>query len=146
MVSQSIDRLGFICELAPALLRNITKDDFSRKISPEKWSKKEIIGHLIDSASNNHQRFVRAQYEQNTEIGYDQEKWNVCAHHQEMEGELIISFWESYNKYIYALLKRIPEESWGNLIKMGDNFYPLEFVIKDYVEHLEHHLKQIIEY
>ncbi len=50
----------------------------SIKLFPNKWSKKEIIGHLINSATNNHQRFVRCQFETIPKIVYDQNKWKEC--------------------------------------------------------------------
>ena len=124
----------------------IGEENFSFKISEEKWSKKEIIGHLIDSATNNHQRFVRGQFESNPEIIYNQNKWNEFSFYQQIEAEQIISFWTIYNKQIIEIIKRIPKENLEKQIKIGNNILTLEFLIFDYVEHLEHHLKQIIEY
>lgn len=59
MIEKSIARLQFLCDTIPDLLTEIDELTFNEKILPEKWSKKEIIGHLIDSATNNHHRFVR---------------------------------------------------------------------------------------
>ena len=63
MITESIKRLQYLCEEIPVLLSIIPEQDFTHKSAPEKWSKKEILGHLIDSATNNHQRFIRAQFE-----------------------------------------------------------------------------------
>lgn len=74
MIETSIARLQILCDTIPDLLLNIDEIIFSEKPSNNKWSKKEIIGHLIDSAANNHQRFVRAQFEDLPSIAYDQNK------------------------------------------------------------------------
>ncbi len=71
MQEQSIKRLQFLCEKIPPLLTELDEQTFSFKATSEKWSKKEIIGHLIDSATNNHQRFVRGQFEETPKIIYD---------------------------------------------------------------------------
>lgn len=71
MIEESINRLIYIIHEAPKLLMGIGEEKMLLKPSIDKWSKKEILGHLIDSATNNHQRFVRAQFEMNPEIVYD---------------------------------------------------------------------------
>ena len=63
MIDNAIKRLEYLCDVIPQLLATIDAQSFSLKSNPDKWSKKEIIGHLIDSATNNHQRFVRGQFE-----------------------------------------------------------------------------------
>lgn len=72
MIQKSIERLAFLCETIPQLLFEIDDLTFSEELTSEKWSKKEILGHLIDSATNNHQRFVRCQFEDIPTITYDQ--------------------------------------------------------------------------
>jgi hypothetical protein len=62
----------YLCDSVPQQIKAIDEVEFSRKVSPDKWSKKEILGHLIDSATNNHQRFVRAQFE-TPQIYYEQD-------------------------------------------------------------------------
>lgn len=73
MIEKAINRLNFIIDKVPNILSEISEENMSVKPLPTKWSKKEIIGHLIDSATNNHQRFVRGQFEYNPEILYDQD-------------------------------------------------------------------------
>jgi hypothetical protein len=146
MIEQAIKRLEYIINTIPKFLNEIGEPDFSFKPIPTKWSKKEIIGHLIDSATNNHQRFVRGQFEQNPEIQYDQNKWCELSFYQQIDGQQIISFWTIYNKQLIEIIKRIPKENLSRQVKVGDKLFTLEFLITDYVEHLEHHLKQVIEY
>nr|WP_314839455.1 DinB family protein [uncultured Flavobacterium sp.] len=146
MVEQSIKRLEYLTDIIPSLITEIGEESFSLKISKDKWSKKEIIGHLIDSATNNHQRFVRGQFEMTPEISYNQNKWNEFSYYQQINSEQIISFWTIYNKQLLEIIKRIPIENLKREIKIGENIFTLKFLILDYVEHLEHHLKQIVEY
>ncbi|MEY4893868.1 MAG: hypothetical protein RL751_678 [Bacteroidota bacterium] len=146
MIEKALNRLEYIINLTPKMLTEISEENMSTKPSPTKWSKKEIIGHLIDSATNNHQRFVRGQFENIPEISYDQNNWNEFSFYNQIDSKQIISFWTIYNKQIIEIIKRIPKENLEKQIKIGNNILTLEFLIIDYVEHLEHHLKQIIEY
>ncbi|QZK90087.1 DinB family protein [Flavobacterium sp. CHNK8] len=146
MVEQSIKRLEYLTDIIPSLITEMGEESFSLKISKDKWSKKEIIGHLIDSATNNHQRFVRGQFEITPEIIYNQNKWNEFSFYQQINAEQIISFWTIYNKQLLEIIKRIPIDNLKREIKIGENIFTLKFLIADYVDHLEHHLKQIVEY
>ena len=146
MIEKTINRLNLIIDKVPSILTEIGEENMSAKPLPTKWSKKEIIGHLIDSATNNHQRFVRGQFEYNPEIRYDQNKWNEFSFYQQIDSKQIISFWTFYNKQLIEIIKRIPIENMKRHIKVGGNLLTIEYLIKDYVEHLEHHLSQITKY
>lgn len=146
MVEKSIARLDHIVNTVPQRLMEINEGSLSAKPSTEKWSKKEIIGHLIDSATHNHQRFVRAQFELNPEIVYDQNKWNEFNYYQEIDGIQLINFWTLYNQQLIELIQRIPSGNYARQVRIGERLVTLEFIIVDYVAHLEHHLKQVIEY
>jgi hypothetical protein len=146
MIEKAISRLSYIIENVPSILTEIEEEKMAIKPFPNKWSKKEIIGQLIDSATNNHQRFVRGQFETIPEICYDQNKWNEYNFYQKIDSKQLISFWIIYNKQLIEIIKLIPTESLKKQIKFGENLLSLEFLIVDYVEHLEHHLKQVIEY
>jgi hypothetical protein len=147
MIETSIDRLQLLCDTIPDLLLNIDEAIFSEKPSSDKWSKKEIIGHLIDSAVNNHQRFVRAQFEDIPSIAYNQNKWNEYNYYQQMNKLQIISFWTAYNRQLVELIKRIPQHKLNARVNIGGaEIVTLGFLINDYVAHLEHHLKQVVQY
>ncbi|MFK7807958.1 MAG: DinB family protein [Saprospiraceae bacterium] len=146
MTQESINRLNFILNTAPDLLMEINEESMANKPFPNKWSKKEILGHLIDSATNNHQRFVRAQFELDPEIGYDQNRWNEFNFYQKIDSPQIISFWTTYNKQLCEIFKNIPTTNLERKVKIGKNLFTVEYLIIDYVKHLEHHLKQIIDY
>ncbi len=115
-------------------------------MSADKWSKKEILGHLIDSATNNHHRFVRGQFEEHPEISYDQNNWNKYNYYQQLDIQQLISFWTVYNKQLLAIIREIPTANLIRACMIGSNLVTIEFLINDYVKHLAHHLKQIVEY
>jgi len=146
MIEKAISRLGYLIEIAPPMLMELGEESMSAKPLPGKWSKKEILGHLIDSATNNHQRFVRGQFELNPEIRYNQDKWNEFSFHQHIASNQLITFWVLYNKQLLEIIKRIPAENLSRHVKVGEKLLTLEFLIVDYVDHLEHHLKQLIDY
>lgn len=146
MVEKTIQRLTYIVSIAPQLLKAIDEDKMSLKISADKWSKKEILGHLIDSATNNHQRFVRAQFENISHKSYDQNNWNAFNHYQELDNEHIIDFWALYNRQLIEVIQRIPNEKLKSHVQVDENIVTLALLIDDYLAHLEHHLKQIINY
>lgn len=147
MLSETINRFQYLLETIPAKLLDIKDQDFSFKPSPDKWSKKEILGHLIDSACNNHQRFIRVQYENVPVLFYDQNKWNSLNHYGEIDKKQIINLWTIYNQHLLQLIRHIPNEN----LKMecntgGKENVTLEWLIEDYVVHMEHHLKQVLNY
>jgi hypothetical protein len=146
MIDHTINRLSFITNTLPVILNEISEEEMSKKLLPNQWSKKEVIGHLIDSATNNHHRFIRGQFETLPEINYDQNKWNEYSFYQLIQSKQLILFWTFYNKQLIEIIKRIPAENLKREIKIGEKVLTLEFLIHDYVEHLEHHLKQITNY
>jgi hypothetical protein len=146
MINQALARLTFIVGKAPSMLTQISEEKMSEKPAPNKWSKKEIIGHLIDGAANNHHRFVRGQFEAIPEIRYDQNGWNKYSFYQQIDSKQIILFWTIYNSQLIELIKRISTDNLKKQVKVDGNLLTIEYLIIDYVEHLEHHLKQVIDY
>jgi hypothetical protein len=145
MIQKYIERLEELITIIPAKFNKIDDLNFSIKTSPEKWSKKEILGHLIDSSTNNHQRFLRAQFENSTTILYDQNNWVEKSNYQNINTNHLINFWTIYNYHLIYIIKNIEVGKLQNKCKMKDGReLTIEFLICDYVEHLEHHLRQII--
>ena len=109
------------------------------------WSRKEILGHLIDSASNNHQRFVRAQLQDELRWpGYDQAGCVRVQRYQDARWSDLLGFWAAYNRFLAHVLAAVPEEKRSTACWIGN--YPLmtlEELAADYLTHLEHHLDQI---
>lgn len=147
MISNSIQRLNELCSVIPPLLEAIPENEFSAKPAPEKWSKKQILGHLIDSTANNHQRFVRIQFEDKPIITYDQNNWVNCSYHQEIPKTILIAQWKNCNLFLAQLISNIPtpvlrREGFTG----GPDPVSIEWLVADYVQHMEHHLKQIVAY
>lgn len=146
-VNTAISRLQFLCDTIPSLIAQIPGDEFSHIPAPGKWSKKEILGHLIDSATNNQQRFVRGQFEDTPFIVYDQNNWVTCSRYQDMESAHVISSWEAYHRHLLEVIKRIPEDSLSRKCRTNEpEPVTLQWLIEDYVVHQEHHLRQIVNY
>lgn len=122
-----------------------------------KWSPREIVGHLIDSASNNHQRFVRAQFtDELVFAGYEQEGWVRVQNYQGEQWADLVQLWKLYNQHILHLIARIPEETRmklrhkHNLHQLASESLSenepvtLDWFIRDYLDHMKKHLKQIL--
>ena len=111
-----------------------------------KWSRKEVLGHLIDSASNNHQRFVRSRLQGELVFpGYAQESWNRVQQYQSETWENLVQLWTSYNRHLAHVMTAIPESAGQKRCNIGDGEpVTLEFLVTDYVSHLEGHLSQIL--
>jgi hypothetical protein len=123
---------------------SIPDHEFSAKPLVNKWSKKEVVGHLIDSAQNNLRRFIVGQYETiPSKIVYDQNIWVATNDYQSMTKEDVISLWRLINARVAAVLENMPRE---NYLKqsMTSELHTLEFLAVDYVKHLKHHINQVI--
>ena len=147
MNNKSILRLEHLCKEIPLLLLQINETEFSTKPSPEKWSKKEILGHLIDSAANNHHRFVRCQFEDYVIVPYDQNNWVTYSYYQQIPIVHLVDLWTIYNTHLVFVLKQTPDKQFRKIYKLSDGAtITFEYLVEDYIAHLEHHLRQIIEY
>lgn len=125
-------------------LNAIEEDQFSQKPSPVKWSKKESIGHLVDSAQNNIRRFVIAQYEDHPSITYNQDKWVAICNYQQMDSSLIIQLWYLLNKQIISILENTPAAKAQNTCNSGD-IHTIAWLAEDYIKHLKHHIHYMLE-
>ena len=126
-------------------LAAMTEAGVSVPLRPGAWSRKEVVGHLIDSASNNHQRFVRASLQDSLEFpGYDQ---NGCVRVQapnDADWNVLVSLWAAYNRYLAHVIARIPAPKLETPCRIGSGEpVTLRFLAEDYVRHLVHHLEQI---
>ena len=140
------ERLRNAVEGATPRLLAISDDDAAKPAAPDKWSPKQVIGHLIDSASNNHQRFVRAALQPElTFPGYDQEALVALVRPNDATWELLVRLWESYNRYLAHVIAHLPESVGEVSCLIGKNPpATVRFIAEDYVAHLKHHLNQIV--
>ena len=145
IMRQTALRLQQIVERSEDHLLVLTEAESQLRPSSTKWSRKEVLGHLIDSASNNHQRFVRAQLEDELVFpGYAQTDWNRVQQYQSENWENLVRLWTSYNLHLAHVIAAIPESAAENRCTIGDGEpVTLQFLVTDYVIHLEHHLAQI---
>lgn len=143
-------------ESASRFLRGLTEEECAARREAGAWSVKETLGHLIDSAANNHQRFVRAQFQDDLCFpGYAQDEWVAAQRYHDSSWPRLVELWRSYNLHLIHVVSRIPEDELKRprhphtlhriAFKLVDEREPatLEYLVRDYVEHLEHHLRQI---
>lgn len=125
-------------------LQQFTPAEAAARPAPGKWSKKEIVGHLIDSALNNHQRFIRAQQGPLTLPGYAQNFWVEAQGYQDADWETLIQVWETINRNLARIMQLIPAEALQQSCRIGNNEpVTLEFLVTDYLDHFKHHLRQL---
>lgn len=148
MLERVVNRLGHLIEEIPKLITSmLSEEELFKKESPEKWSKREIIGHLVDSATNNHTRFIKAQTgnEPFKVNSYDQAAWVKVNDYQNTPTEDILNWWVELNKQIVSVISSIsPKRYQHPCIEPNGSIIALEDLITDYLEHTEHHLKSIL--
>lgn len=125
----------------------ITDAEWADKPNPFKWSKKEILGHLIDSAMHNLKRFNEIQFlsEQPYVVQkYRQEELVIANRYQQLPVHHIIALWTSVNMQIAYVLQELPTESLTHeILRPEGDIKTLGWLVDDYVVHLRHHLAQI---
>jgi hypothetical protein len=145
-----------IDQVRPQLLR-LDDQQAAQAPAPGKWSPKQIIGHLIDSASNNHQRFMRAQFTDDLIFpGYQQEAWVKLQDYAAADWSNLVQLWYYFNWQIARVIDHVPDEK-RHLLRPKHNLHQiamyriptdqpatLEYFMLDYVQHLEGHIKQIL--
>ena len=117
------------------------------KPEADRWSISEVIGHLVDSACNNHQRFVRAQF--CTELvfpKYEQNEWVAAANYRDCDWNSLVQLWFHYNRQIAVLIRNIPNSKLQTPCTITPyETCTLEFLVTDYLDHLNHHFAKLTE-
>ena len=142
---KAIEHLQRLLVEVPLRLAALPSDSVERKPSSSKWSPKEELGHLIDSAANNHQRIVRIQLQQNPAMpGYEQDRWVALHHYQQRDWKELIQVWAALNQQLLSAAKNAPESAWKRTCTIADSEpLTLKFVFEDYIQHMIHHLTHI---
>ena len=135
-----------LIERARGELLAIPESTAEMKPYPDKWSLKEVLGHLVDSAANNHQRIVRMQ--ETRDIGtfsYTQQHWVSTQHYQNEPWHNLVDFWDRYNDHMAHIIGHVDPGALDHHCDIGyAKPASLRFVIEDYVRHIRHHLEQIM--
>ena len=126
-----------------AQLQQLSETELSFKPSPTKWSRKEVLGHLIDSAQTNIRRFVIAQYEDKPKIVYAQDNWVIAANYQNYHTADLIALWGLLNKHICIVLKNMPDGGEEKEV-LTQELHTIEWLAADYNKHLLHHLHVLL--
>ncbi len=145
-IDRAAERLGTFCD-----------SEAGHPTAPGKWSKKEIVGHLIDSAANNHGRFVRAQLQEDLVFpGYDQDAWVRVQRYRDRPWSDLVALWRAYNRHIACVMEsadpelvdrvrtshNLDELAWKAVQRTEPT--TLDYFMRNYVAHLEHHLRQAL--
>jgi hypothetical protein len=142
MKSTALELQALINEWLPAL-KLVPEDELSFKPSPSKWSKKEIIGHLVDSAQNNIRRLIVAQYEDQPKITYNQDLWVAVNGYQKYDIQELIQLWRGLNQQLYNIMQNLPD-AMSQRQCQTEALHSLEWLATDYIKHLKHHMHQIL--
>lgn len=142
---ESADRLNRSILMAVPALNALAESFASEPWGPDKWTRKQVLGHLIDSAANNHQRFVRGQQPGDLHIPpYVQDHWMAVQRYDERSWQDVIELWTAYNRHLVHVMARIPESFQAKGCTIGSNApVTLGYLAVDYVDHIWHHLNQI---
>lgn len=156
-MDQWLDDFKQTIDSASAQLTQINESQAAQPRAVDHWSAKQIIGHLIDSAANNHARFVLAQMKDDLLFpGYQQEDWVRINHYQEASWPQLVELWRAYNLHLHHLMSHASREKMSTpciqhtLEEIAFKTVPksepvtLEYLMQDYVVHLKHHLGQIL--
>ncbi len=144
-MNQASQKLLNVIATAEPRLRAIGAPQSADPTLPGGWSARQLLGHLIDSASNNHQRFVRAALQPSLDFpAYDQNGNISVQAVQDADWDLLISLWASYNRYLAHVIAHLPAAKLSTPCRIGTGEpVTLEFLVDDYLVHMLHHLKQL---
>jgi hypothetical protein len=140
-----IAELPHVISSAESVLQQVSEAQSMKPILAGGWSPKQVLGHLIDSASNNHQRFVRAALQGSLDFpGYDQQGWVRVQAVEEAPWPSLIALWASYNRHLVHVVAHLPPAQLEAPCRIGSGEpVTLRFLVEDYLRHLLHHLTQL---
>ena len=142
---ESLVTLREVIARLPARLQALPSARVEHKAAPHSWSPKEELGHLLDSAANNHQRIVRTQLEERPAMaGYDGDEWVALHRYQQRDWETLIELWVALNRQLLAAAEALPDSAWSRTCTIADSSpLTLKFVFEDYIRHMLQHLRHI---
>ena len=134
-----------LLDQVPARLEKLPGKRVLEKPAPDRWSPQEELGHLLDSAANNHQRIVRAQLEEKPAMpGYNGDQWVELHRYQQRDWRSLIALWHALNEHLLSAAAAVPDSHWRRTCTIANSEpVTLAFVFEDYVRHMLHHLRHI---
>jgi len=147
MVAEAMQRLNNHINTIPGKFRLFSANELTDRRAPDKWSRQEILGHLIDSGMNNLRRFIETPISPQPYMfqPYKQVELVKANNYQQLPLEHLLQLWVPLNKQIIYVVENIPEEKLGYTVVRTNNNgeATLQWLIIDYVDHMEHHWKQL---
>ena len=139
------ESLRRLLDTVPSELEGLADATAALKPAPEKWSPKEELGHLLDSAANNHQRIVRTLIEDQPAMpGYEQQRWVQVHRYQQRDWRELIDLWAALNRQLLIAVGSVTDSGWKRTCTFaGSEPLTLRFVLEDYLAHMSHHLAHI---
>ncbi|HXO33416.1 MAG TPA: DinB family protein [Candidatus Acidoferrales bacterium] len=139
------ESLRRLLNTVPSELAGLSDATAALKPAPEKWSPKEELGHLLDSAANNHQRIVRMLIEDQPAMpGYEQQRWVQVHRYQQRDWRELIDQWAALNRQLLIAVPAMTDSAWNRTCTIaGSEPVTLRFVLEDYLAHMSHHLAHI---
>ena len=147
-VADAMQQLEIHIETFPGKLKRVSAEDLLKRPAPGKWSKQEILGHLVDSAINNLKRFTEIQFfpQPYSVISYRQNELVMVNDYQNLSLDHLLDLWQALNRQVVLVVKRIPADKLDYPVDPqyeNREIKTLGWIICDYVAHMEHHFTQI---
>ena len=147
-INAAMQQLEIYIETFPIKLKQFSSEELLMRPAPGKWSKQEILGHLIDSAINNLKRFTEIQFlpQPYTVISYQQNELVIVNDYQNLPLQHLLDLWQALNRHIIFVGKNIPTAKLNYPVDPqyeSKEMKTLGWIIGDYVAHMEHHFRQI---
>jgi hypothetical protein len=147
MLNTVANELAQVVSLTEPKLRALSSATVTARPAADRWTIQEVLGHLIDSAANNHQRFIRAQFVEPLIFPkYEQNEWVSSQQYNAADWSALVDLWAAYNRHLVHVIRCVNPAALPRICVIGP-YEPvtLQFLIEDYVVHLKHHLRKIEE-
>jgi hypothetical protein len=146
-LSELAEHLATLTESASALGSRLSEQEWREPYASGKWTRIQVLGHLVDSAAHNHQRFARALHEESIAApGYDGDAQVRVQHYADAPVPVLAETWRAYNQLLSFVLMQIPANQEQTPCCIGQfESITLRELAFDYVAHLEHHVRQMLK-